>query len=204
MGNKGGFSWKRLTGVTRAKQRLSRKSGVPMTKSGRQRKVGKAVGGCAILLVLFSILFLSGMAVAFAFAQSQQKPGYVYVISNVGSFGEGVYKVGMTQRDDPQTRVNELGDASVPFPFDVHVMIATDDPRGLERKIMADLDKYRVNKVNPRKEFYRTDLITIIATIKKHHSSQFDVIDAASALDYRQSRSIEMQPITSTEYQLNK
>ena len=89
------------------------------------------------------------------------KEGWVYVLSNLGSFGEGIYKVGMTRRDDPQKRVNELGDASVPFPFDVHAMIWTEDAPELESKLHKDLKKYMYNKVNTRKEFFKVDLETI-------------------------------------------
>lgn len=82
------------------------------------------------------------------------KAGNVYVISNLGSFGENVFKIGMTRRLNPQDRVNELGDASVPFKFDVHSFIFSDDAVGLENKLHTILNKKRVNKVNLRKEFF--------------------------------------------------
>lgn len=82
------------------------------------------------------------------------KAGNVYVISNLGSFGENVFKIGMTRRLDPQDRVNELGDASVPFKFDVHSFIFSDDAVGLESKLHNILNDKRVNKVNLRKEFF--------------------------------------------------
>lgn len=82
------------------------------------------------------------------------KAGNVYVISNLGSFGENVFKIGMTRRLNPQDRVNELGDASVPFKFDVHSFIFSDDAVGLESKLHNILDNKRVNKVNRRKEFF--------------------------------------------------
>lgn len=83
------------------------------------------------------------------------KAGYVYVISNLGAFGENVFKIGMTRRLEPQDRINELGDASVPFPFDVHSFIFSDDAVGLEQNIHKILNSQRVNKVNLRKEFFR-------------------------------------------------
>ena len=83
------------------------------------------------------------------------KAGTVYVISNIGSFGDGIFKVGMTRRLDPQERVDELGDASVPFPFDVHCYIFSEDAPTLETKLHKRLDELRVNKVNLRKEFFR-------------------------------------------------
>lgn len=82
------------------------------------------------------------------------KAGYVYVISNLGSFGDKMFKVGMTRRLDPQDRVNELGDASVPFKFDVHSFIFSEDASALETKLHHRLEKQRVNKVNNRKEFF--------------------------------------------------
>lgn len=86
------------------------------------------------------------------------KAGNVYVISNLGSFGENVFKVGMTRRLNPQDRVNELGDASVPFKFDVHSFIFSDDAVGLESKLHSILNDKRVNKVNLRKEFFYTTI----------------------------------------------
>ena len=86
------------------------------------------------------------------------KAGNVYVISNLGSFGENVFKIGMTRRLNPQDRVNELGDASVPFKFDVHSFIFSDDAVALESKLHDILNEKRVNKVNMRKEFFYTNV----------------------------------------------
>lgn len=86
------------------------------------------------------------------------KAGNVYIISNLGSFGDNVFKIGMTRRIDPQDRVNELGDASVPFKFDVHSFIFSDDAVGLESKLHEILNERRVNKVNLRKEFFYTTI----------------------------------------------
>ena len=86
------------------------------------------------------------------------KAGNVYVISNLGSFGDKMFKIGMTRRLNPQDRVNELGDASVPFKFDVHSFIFSDDAVGLENKLHQILDDKRVNKVNRRKEFFYTSI----------------------------------------------
>lgn len=82
------------------------------------------------------------------------KAGNVYIISNLGSFGENVFKVGMTRRLDPQEQVNELGDASVPFKFDVHSFIFSDDAVGLEKKLHTIFNNKCVNKVNIHKEFF--------------------------------------------------
>jgi hypothetical protein len=88
----------------------------------------------------------------------QTKKGYVYIISNIGSFGEDVYKIGLTRRLDPNERVRELGDASVPFPFDVHAMLASDDAPALETALHRRFLERQVNKVNKRKEFFRVSL----------------------------------------------
>lgn len=88
----------------------------------------------------------------------QTKQGHVYIISNVGSFGENVYKVGLTRRLDPNERVRELGDASVPFPFDVHAMLKSDDAPALETTLHRTFVEKQLNKVNRRKEFFRLDL----------------------------------------------
>ncbi len=96
----------------------------------------------------------------------QTRRGFVYVISNVGSFGEGVYKIGLTRRLDPQERVIELGDASVPFPFDTHAMIESEDAPALEAALHRAFESRKVNRVNGRKEFFRVSLEEIAAVLK--------------------------------------
>lgn len=86
------------------------------------------------------------------------KAGNVYIISNLGSFGDDVFKIGMTRRLDPQDRINELGSASVPFKFDVHSFIFSDDAVGLENKLHETLNSKRLNKVNLRKEFFKVGI----------------------------------------------
>jgi DNA repair exonuclease SbcCD ATPase subunit len=88
----------------------------------------------------------------------QTRSGNVYIISNVGSFGDDVLKIGMTRRLEPLDRVKELGDASVPFEFDVHAMIRSDDAPSLERELHGRFEEFRINKVNYRKEFFRIPL----------------------------------------------
>lgn len=88
----------------------------------------------------------------------QTRSGHVYIISNIGSFGENVYKIGMTRRLEPLDRVRELGDASVPFPFDVHAMIYSEDAPTLETELHKYFAKHQMNKVNPKKEFFKTNL----------------------------------------------
>lgn len=120
----------------------------------------------------------------------QTKRGTVYVISNVGSFGENVYKVGMTRRLEPLDRVKELGDASVPFPFDVHAFIESDDAPALETALHHDLALAQMNKVNPRKEFFRVDLSSIKKLVEeKGLDANWTMI--AQAAEYRETLAIE-------------
>lgn len=117
------------------------------------------------------------------------KAGNVYVISNLGSFGPDVFKIGMTRRLEPQDRVDELGSASVPFPFDVHCFIFSDDAVALENKIHKILNEQRVNKVNLRKEFFRVsldDLEKLVAEIEPTASFKRTML----AEQYNQSLSI--------------
>ena len=90
--------------------------------------------------------------------KNSTRAGYVYIISNIGSFGENIYKIGMTRRLDPQIRVDELGSASVPFKFDVHAFIFSEDAFELESKLHNHFNDYRVNKVNTKKEFFNVTL----------------------------------------------
>ncbi len=120
----------------------------------------------------------------------QTKAGYVYVISNIGSFGEQVFKVGMTRRLEPLERVNELGNASVPFPYDVHMMIKCDDAPSLENALHRELHRQKINKVNPRKEFFKTDLESIRHIVEQHHDGEVLYTIDPEALEYRQSLTI--------------
>ncbi len=119
----------------------------------------------------------------------QTRAGHIYIISNLGSFGRDVFKVGMTRRLEPLDRVRELGDASVPFTFDVHAMISTDDAPALESILHRELEAYRVNRVNLRKEFFQVDLETIISLVHKHHGEVTYQADP-EALEFFESQSI--------------
>lgn len=125
------------------------------------------------------------------------KAGNVYVISNLGSFGEDVFKIGMTRRLDPQDRVNELGSASVPFKFDVHSFIFSDDAVGLENKLHQILNNKRLNKINMRKEFFKVsidELEKIVTDIDP--TAEFKKTMAAE--EYRQSL-LRDEPFESVE-----
>jgi hypothetical protein len=120
----------------------------------------------------------------------QTRAGHVYVISNVGSFGEDVVKIGMTRRLDPQERVRELGDASVPFSFDVHAMIYSEDAPALEKSLHTHFLAAQVNKVNPRKEFFRLEMASIRAEIEKKGIKAAWTL-AAEAREYRETQALE-------------
>ncbi len=118
------------------------------------------------------------------------KAGYVYIISNMGSFGENTFKIGMTRRMEPQQRVDELGSASVPFRFDVHALIFSDDAVGLENELHKRLSNQRVNKVNYRKEFFRTDVATLETLVEDiDPTAEFNTTMFAE--EYNQSLSLE-------------
>lgn len=128
----------------------------------------------------------------------QTRRGNVYVISNIGSFGENVYKVGMTRRLDPLDRVRELGDASVPFPFDVHAIIESDDAPALETELHRNLSLMQMNKVNPRKEFFRVSLSDVKAMVENMGLKTAWTLDAAAA-EYRETLAIEESMKTDPE-----
>lgn len=119
----------------------------------------------------------------------QTKRGHVYIISNIGSFGENVFKIGLTRRLDPLDRIRELGDASVPFDFDVHALIWSEDAPALERALHRHFLKAQMNKVNPRKEFFRAPLTTIREEVERLGIQATWTMTAAA--QYRESLAIE-------------
>ncbi|HHJ7363698.1 TPA: DUF4041 domain-containing protein [Streptococcus pyogenes] len=119
--------------------------------------------------------------------ESNTRAGYVYIISNIGSFGENVYKIGMTRRLEPMDRVNELSSASVPFPFDVHALIFSEDAPALESTLHNYFRNKEVNKVNPRKEFFKVDLQEIKEVVLKEHNNTVHFTDLAVAEQYYES-----------------
>lgn len=123
--------------------------------------------------------------------EQNTRAGYVYVISNIGSFGEDVYKIGMTRRLEPMDRVKELGDASVPFEFDVHAMIFSDDAPALETVLHNTFRDNQVNKVNPRKEFFRVKLSEIEKVVKENFNATVTFTKVAEAAQYRESLKLE-------------
>lgn len=121
------------------------------------------------------------------YRQANQRAGYVYIISNIGAFGENVYKIGMTRRLDPMERVYELGDASVPFFFDVHAMIFSEDAPTLENALHHAFDDRRVNRVNLRREYFNVTLDEIKEVVRKNHDKTVEFVDYPDAQQYRES-----------------
>lgn len=121
------------------------------------------------------------------YREANQRAGYVYIISNIGAFGENVYKIGMTRRLDPQERVDELGDASVPFNFDVHAMIFSQDAPALEAALHKAFESRKVNMVNQRREFFYATLDEIKQVVRKNFDKTVEFIDVPDAEQYRVS-----------------
>ncbi|WP_251547919.1 DUF4041 domain-containing protein [Limosilactobacillus caecicola] len=116
--------------------------------------------------------------------------GYVYIISNIGAFGENVFKIGVTRRLDPMDRIHELGSASVPFPFDVHALIFSDDAFKLEASLHEHFAKDRVNQVNKRKEYFNITISDIKQALEKYKDLTFDFNEYPIAEEYRDSQKI--------------
>jgi len=134
----------------------------------------------------------------------QTRAGNVYVISNIGSFGDGVLKIGMPRRLIPEDRIKELGDASVPFGFDVHAMIRSDDAPALERMLHAAFDDARINKVNYRKEFFRIPLERL-RNLAAEKGLEVTFTMASEAREYRETVALEkMTPEEREKYHLQE
>jgi T5orf172 domain/Domain of unknown function (DUF4041) len=128
----------------------------------------------------------------------QTKRGHVYIISNIGSFGEDVFKIGLTRRLDPNERVRELGDASVPFPFDVHAVIASEDAPALETDLHRRFLERQVNKVNKRKEFFRVSLTELRKAVDEMGLESSWTLTAEAA-QYRATLALEQAMKTDAE-----
>lgn len=124
------------------------------------------------------------------YREANKRAGYVYVISNIGAFGENVFKIGMTRRLDPMERVDELGDASVPFKFDVHAMIFSDNAPQLEAALHKAFENKKVNMVNNKREFFRVSIEEIEDVVKKNYDKTVDFIKTPQAEQYRESMRI--------------
>ena len=133
------------------------------------------------------LITLEGSLKEVDYREANAKAGYVYIISNIGAFGENVYKIGMTRRLDPMERIDELGDASVPFNFDVHAMIFADDAPKLESALHNAFADQKVNFVNHRREFFNVSIEEIKAVVKQHFDQTVEFVDVAPAEQFRQS-----------------
>ncbi|MGD0212190.1 MAG: GIY-YIG nuclease family protein, partial [Terriglobales bacterium] len=123
-----------------------------------------------------------------AIARAQlTKSGFVYVISNVGAFGEGVFKVGMTRRMEPMDRIIELSGAAVPFPFDLHAMMFSDDAPSLECALHNFLEERRLNLVNTRKEFFHSVKLPEIKGFVEARGLSAQFIEQPEAREYRET-----------------
>ncbi len=125
------------------------------------------------------------------YREANQRAGYVYIISNIGAFGENVYKIGMTRRLDPQDRVDELGDASVPFNFDVHAMIFSDDAPALETALHKAFEDRKLNMVNTRREFFNVTLDEIKEVVKENFDKTVEFVDVPDAEQFRVSQKMK-------------
>lgn len=125
-------------------------------------------------------------------AEKGVKNGHIYVISNIGSFGKDIYKIGMTRRLEPEERVDELGNASVPFKFDIHAMIKSDNAPELEYRLHKAFENKRVNRVNLRKEFFNVSLDEIAQEVHKYNANIMFVKEP-EALEFRESQEIIKQ-----------
>lgn len=123
----------------------------------------------------------------------KEKPGagYVYIISNIGSFGEGVFKIGVTRRDNPEERIRELSSASVPFKYDTHAFIFSKDAYELEKNLHDRFDKQRMNKVNKRKEFFKISIDDVKQVVEENKASVHSFVEHPDAEEYYDTLKIE-------------
>lgn len=119
--------------------------------------------------------------------EQNTRAGYVYIISNIGSFGEDIYKIGMTRRLEPMDRIKELSSASVPFDFDVHAMIFSEDAPALENILHTTFRDKQINKVNSRKEFFKVSIDEIEKVVKENYNATVKFTKIAEAYQYRES-----------------
>jgi hypothetical protein len=127
--------------------------------------------------------------------EQNTRAGYVYIISNVGAFGENIYKIGVTRRLDPQERVDELGDASVPFDFDIHALIFSNDAPALENALHKAFEGRRLNLINRRREFFNVTLEEIKQVVRTNFNKPVEFIELADAAEYRQSLALKQNGI---------
>lgn len=128
------------------------------------------------------------------------KVGHIYVISNLGSFGVDVYKIGMTRRLEPMDRIRELGDASVPFQFDVHAIIYSENAPQLEYELHKKFQDRRLNRINGRKEFFKVTLDEIETFVNAHAGAEIEFTKLAEAKEYRETLAMLERLLTPEEH----
>ena len=121
------------------------------------------------------------------YREANHRAGYVYIISNIGAFGENIYKIGMTRRLEPEARIAELSGASVPFRFDIHAMIFSNDAPKLEAALHNAFADRKMNLVNGRKEFFMVTLEEIKKVVQENHDKTVEFLNDADAQQYRES-----------------
>lgn len=184
--------------LQRANEQAQREEARLQDALARALKQADAEHSAEVMLLRSQIQALEEKKRKLSMAQ-QTKTGHVYVISNIGSFGEEVFKIGMTRRLEPKDRVDELGDASVPFPFDVHMMISSDDAPRLENALHRALHAKRVNKVSLRKEFFRAKLDEIVSIVADEHG-HVDYRAEPEAEAYFETKAIEARGLATAPF----
>jgi len=125
------------------------------------------------------------------YREANQKAGYVYIISNIGAFGENVFKIGMTRRLNPHERIAELSGASVPFKFDIHALLFSEDAPALETSLHNTFKNKRVNLINSRKEFFYVSLEEIRSVIRENYDKIAEFVEVPEAQQYRETLKIK-------------
>ncbi len=170
--------------IKREKERLDKERNHYLNSIQRMRESGDAEGAAALQGELDRI----DAEIADAdYRAANIRAGYVYVISNIGAFGEGVVKIGMTRRLEPEDRIRELSDASVPFNFDVHALFFSEDAVTIEAMLHREFAARRLNKVNHRREFFRAHPQQVLDALTEHQVSVLEFNTLAAADDYRMS-----------------
>lgn len=127
------------------------------------------------------------------YREGHASAGYVYIISNIGSFGANVFKIGVTRRLDPLERIKELGSASVPFQFDIHAMIFSEDAFALETDLHNKFSPNKINKVNSRKEYFQIELSSIKEYLESLENVSVEFTDNAEAFEYTESKNMSIE-----------
>jgi hypothetical protein len=177
--------------IQRERERLDKERNHFLNAARKMREQGNEAGALELEGRLAQI---DTEIVELDYREANIRAGYVYVISNLGSFGEGVVKIGMTRRLEPMDRVRELGDASVPFRFDIHALFFSEDAVEIEAMLHRQFAAKRINRVNPRKEFFRVTPAAVLEALHEHRVSVVEFTTEAAAEEYRSSWPEEAAP----------